>query len=152
MKKCPSCGTLVSIWQRDLFSGRCRKCQAHVVAEQERVRQEQQRVRQEEDAAREAAFQQELRGQLPKEQTQASALPPCPDCGAALVEIKLFGRGAENPFSGAAIDTAVVYYTDADASRSWWLGMLKERGKVRATICRSCHRIFLHGVPIGPSW
>jgi len=160
MKKCPRCETLVSIWQRDLFSGICRKCRVQAVVEQERIHQEAEasrlraianQVKAQQDRDNEqcqAASQREFREQLQQQRTHSSALPPCPDCGAALVEIKLFGRGAENPLSGAAIDTAVVYFSDADASRSWGFAMLKEKGMVRATICPSCHRIFLYGVPL----
>jgi uncharacterized OB-fold protein len=77
-------------------------------------------------------------------------VPPttvCPDCGGELAPVKLFGRGSENPFSGAAIDTELSYYTDADAQRGTWLGMFTERGRVRTTLCQSCRRLFLHGFP-----
>lgn len=70
----------------------------------------------------------------------SASLPPCPDCGAGQIEIILFGR-----------NIAVVCYTDADASVGWASRKYK-RGKVRATICISCHRIFLHGVPLESPW
>jgi hypothetical protein len=63
----------------------------------------------------------------------------------------LFARGAANPFSGAAIDAHLGYFTDAEANRSLMLGMFKESGVVRATICATCHRIFLHGFPTNQS-
>ena len=162
----------MSIWRRDLFSGMCRECRGQVAAEQERIRQQLaakwDRLRQEEEAAqervneeeirvarelsrqrREAAMQEDLNQQFEKQQQEHSvSLLPCPDCRAGLVEIKLFGRSAENPLSGAAIDTAVVYFAYAEASRSWGFAMLKEKGNVRVTMCTSCHRIFLHGVPL----
>jgi hypothetical protein len=72
---------------------------------------------------------------------------PCPDCSGELVAIKLFGRGRENPISGAALDAEVVYYTDENAERSFILGMLEATGIVRATMCSVCRRIFLHAVP-----
>ena len=80
------------------------------------------------------------------EQQHTSSLPPCPDCGAALVEIKLFCRGA-NGRTGS-IDSEINYYTDARASRSFFYGKFTEKGSVRTTICTVCHRIFLHGVPL----
>jgi hypothetical protein len=165
MKKCPRCGKPVSMWQRDLFSGICHKCRTQEAAELERIRQQEEAARQraidaqiraEQDRARqrrEAALGEDLGQQLEKQrQLQSVSLPPCPDCGADLVEIKLFGRSGENPLSGAAIDTAVVYYAHVEARRGWAFGMLKEQGGVRATICTSCHRIFLHGVPLDSPW
>ncbi len=71
----------------------------------------------------------------------------CPDCGGLLQGIALFGRGPSNPLSGAAIDTAVLYYTDAGAKRSRWLEMLEEQGTVETSMCTACHRIFLYGIP-----
>jgi hypothetical protein len=77
-----------------------------------------------------------------------SALPTtCPDCGGALRAITLFGRGPQNPISGAATDTAVIYYTDAEANRSPWLSMLDIQGEVRTLMCRGCNRLFFYGVP-----
>jgi hypothetical protein len=77
-----------------------------------------------------------------------AALPSaCPDCAGPLHEITLFARSAENPISGAAIDTAVVYYTGAEATRSTWLSMFQVRGEVRTLMCGKCARIFLYGVP-----
>jgi hypothetical protein len=72
---------------------------------------------------------------------------PCPNCKGELVDIKLFGRGAKNFLSGAALDSEVMYYADADAERSSFLSMFEEAGTVRATLCNGCRRIFLHGVP-----
>ncbi len=72
---------------------------------------------------------------------------PCPDCGGALVAIKLFGRGWKNPISGAAVDAEVMYYADEHTKRSGLLSMFEEAGTVRATMCSGCRRIFLHAVP-----
>jgi hypothetical protein len=72
---------------------------------------------------------------------------PCPDCNGELVGIKLFGRGWQNTLSGAAVDSEVTYYADADAPRSSFLSMFEVAGTVRATRCIGCLRIFLHGVP-----
>ncbi len=71
----------------------------------------------------------------------------CPDCSGELMHIKLFGRGWQNPISGAAIDCELAYYADADAERSSFLNMFEEAGIVRATMCNDCMRIFLRGVP-----
>jgi hypothetical protein len=87
-----------------------------------------------------------------REKEEASMSRPaherkCPDCSGELVPIKLFGRGWKNPLSGAAIDTEVMYYADADAKRSTFLNMFEEAGTVEATLCNDCRRIFLHGLP-----
>jgi hypothetical protein len=65
--------------------------------------------------------------------------------------VTLFGRGPENPLSGAAVDTALVYYTDGDPERgSVWLGfgMLTPKGKVRTLMCTACQRFFFYGAPL----
>jgi uncharacterized OB-fold protein len=78
--------------------------------------------------------------------TSQSDLPnACPDCGDSLQPVQLFGRGPANPLSGAALDAAVIYYTDAGAERSTWLSKFEEKGRVEARMCASCRRIFLYG-------
>jgi hypothetical protein len=65
--------------------------------------------------------------------------------------VTLFGRGPENPISGAAIDAALLYYTDAAGERGsvWWgFGMLTPKGTVRTMMCTACRRIFLYGTPL----
>jgi hypothetical protein len=79
--------------------------------------------------------------------SQTTRQRQCPDCNGELVNIKLFGRGWQNPISGSAIDAEVAYYTDVDAERSAFLSMFEEAGTVRATMCDGCRRIFLHGIP-----
>lgn len=79
--------------------------------------------------------------------TQPALPTACPDCGGAMREIILFGRGPQNPLSGAACDTAVVHYTDAKATRSAWLEMFDVEGEVRSMLCRKCNRLFLYGLP-----
>jgi len=79
--------------------------------------------------------------------SQSTLENQCPDCGGGLTAIKLFGRGWENPVSGAAIDAEVVHYAEADAVRSTFKSMFTETGTVRATLCGECRRIFLHGDP-----
>ncbi len=79
--------------------------------------------------------------------SHSAQLGPCPDCGGALAAIKLFGRGWKNPVSGAAVDAEVMYYADGNAQRSSFLGMFREAGTVRTTMCVGCRRIFLHAVP-----
>jgi hypothetical protein len=70
----------------------------------------------------------------------------CPDCNGELVAIKLFGRN-QHPLGGRVIDAEVIYYAEADAERSFFLGMFKEVGIISASMCNGCRRIFLHGVP-----
>jgi hypothetical protein len=79
--------------------------------------------------------------------SQSTQAVQCPDCGGNLTAIKLFGRGWENPVSGAAIDAEVVHYAEADAQRSTFKSMFTEAGTVHATLCGKCRRIFLHGDP-----
>jgi hypothetical protein len=79
--------------------------------------------------------------------SQSSPPNTCPDCGGTLRPIQLFGRGPANPLSGAATDTVVAYYTEAGAERSTWLAMFQEAGRVHASMCAGCHRIFLYGSP-----
>jgi hypothetical protein len=69
----------------------------------------------------------------------------CPDCGGTFARVKIIARGSENPISGAAIDTEVKLYAEADAQRSTWLRMFTPAGRVRALMCQSCCRIFLYG-------
>lgn len=65
------------------------------------------------------------------------------------MDIKLFGRSWKNPLSGGAIDTEMTFYAPADAQRTYFKSMYEETGTVRTTMCKECHRIFLHGVPKG---
>jgi hypothetical protein len=70
----------------------------------------------------------------------------CPDCGAPLQAIKLFGRGPES-LAGLAIESDLTFYTHADAERGMWSSKFKVDGEVQASICTSCRRIFLYGAP-----
>lgn len=112
------------------------------MAIEEQIREERARARQK----REAALQAEFSRQLEKQQQRESlSLPACPDCGAALVEVKLFVSGAEG-------DVPVAHITDGEKSPSLYFVRLKAIGGVQTTICTSCHRIFLHGVPLEPTF
>ena len=71
----------------------------------------------------------------------------CPDCGAPLQAIKLFGRGPES-LAGIAYDSDVTFYTTADAGRGTWSSKYKVDGAVQAYICTACRRIFLYGEPV----
>ena len=71
----------------------------------------------------------------------------CPDCGAPMQAIKLFGRGPEI-LAGLAIESDVTYYTAADAERGMWSSNFKVDGEVQSFICPSCRRIFLYGTPV----
>lgn len=79
--------------------------------------------------------------------TQSVLPTTCPDCAGPLFAVTLFGRSSRNPVSGAAIDAAVVYYTNAEATRSTWLSMFEVEGEVRSMMCRACGRLFLYGEP-----
>ena len=78
----------------------------------------------------------------------------CPDCRGDLEPIKLLARtplleGALSFPQYVESDGAVVRYAAADAKRSdtgnW---TYRVAGTVKATLCSSCHRIFLHGEPV----
>jgi hypothetical protein len=71
----------------------------------------------------------------------------CPDCKGELLPIKLFGRGWENPLTGVAADSELVYYAPTGAERSGFSGMYKPEGTVGAFLCHTCGRIFLYGNP-----
>jgi len=79
--------------------------------------------------------------------TQTSLPTICPDCAGSMREVTLFGRGLQKSVSAAAVDAAVVHYTDAKATRSTWLSMFQVEGDVRSMLCRACGRLFLYGVP-----
>jgi hypothetical protein len=69
----------------------------------------------------------------------------CPDCKGELTEIKLFGRGWENPISGVAVDADLSYFTEGEAERSSFSGKFKPKGHVESYLCQVCGRIFLFG-------
>lgn len=78
----------------------------------------------------------------------AHSLPStCPDCGGSFRKITLFGRGMQNPVSGAAHDAAVVHYAAAQARRGFWLGMFDAEGTIDALLCGECSRVFLYASP-----
>jgi hypothetical protein len=70
----------------------------------------------------------------------------CPDCGGALTPIKLIAR---TPVKGQLkpSDGAVVRYAIPEAKRGWFVSQYDVAGRVSATLCQSCHRIFLYGHP-----
>ena len=69
----------------------------------------------------------------------------CPDCGAEMRTVKLFGRGWENAI-GLAVDTELAFYTGAEAGRSGLSGMFKAEGQVESWLCSGCGRIFLYAI------
>ena len=69
----------------------------------------------------------------------------CSDCNGELTQIKLFGRGWENPVSGVAIDIDLSYYAEGEAERSSFSGMVKQKGNVESYLCTTYWRIFLFG-------
>jgi len=81
---------------------------------------------------------------MPPSSSQPGA---CPDCGAPLQPIKLFGRGPES-LAGIALESDITFYTAAGAERGTWSGKYKVDGVVQAYMCTSCRRIFLYGEPV----
>jgi hypothetical protein len=69
----------------------------------------------------------------------------CPDCRGDLQQIKLFARTFIG-WPGVGQDGAVTRYAIPEAKRNG-LSQFKEEGKVSASLCSSCHRIFLYGEP-----
>jgi hypothetical protein len=137
MSNCRKCGRQVSIWSRDLISGVCKYCRNAEAKQQAEVEQDEAR------RAHEAA------NEMMKQRQGIPQVYPngCPSCGSRLSPIMLFGRSGEAPLTGYPVDAGVAYYTDPEAEKSFWSTRFIEKGVVRAVICQSCHRIFLHGFP-----
>ncbi len=70
----------------------------------------------------------------------------CPDCAGPLAPIVLFAREEANLRQGLGINAAVVHYVGIESAQGG-TGRLKELGRLRASKCEKCHRIFLHGAP-----
>jgi hypothetical protein len=63
----------------------------------------------------------------------------CPDCGAAMHEIRVIDKGPRRHYD--------LEYTTCEAKRSYWLKCFPVKGAVRAVMCQDCHRIILFGEP-----
>ncbi|MBM79418.1 MAG: hypothetical protein CMJ78_02335 [Planctomycetaceae bacterium] len=141
VKTCSKCGKKITLLNRDLTTGLCAKCarqqsqdrkDAEKATAQERQRAEQDR--QLEDARKSHGI--------------SNTYPDgCPDCGGVLNPITLFGREEYNLLQGLGVDAGVQYYSDASNEPGIFYGRYSISGRVRASMCSSCRRIFLHGVP-----
>jgi hypothetical protein len=141
MRNCTRCGKPAPLWGIDLTTGICGDCRKD-------DREAEHRRRQEEEERYKAAAMELQHTQEQIQQKKIDALHGrCLECGGSFKPIRLFGRGAPNPLSGAAVDTELLYYTDEDAGRSMMFAMFAESGYVRAAICSSCRRIVLRGEP-----
>jgi hypothetical protein len=66
----------------------------------------------------------------------------CTNCSGELTWIKLIGRGWENPLTGAAIETDLAFYREADTKRNTFTGKFGPKSSVDKFLCNSCGRIF----------
>jgi hypothetical protein len=64
----------------------------------------------------------------------------CPDCGGTVTEIRLIDKA----HGGGHHD---LEYTLEEAKRGLWLGRFPIEGRVAASMCGQCGRIFLYGIP-----
>jgi len=141
MRNCTRCGKPAPLWGIDLATGICGDCRKD-------DREAEHRRREDEEWRYKAAAMERQRAQEQIQQKKIDALHGrCLECGGSFEPIRLFGRSAANPLSGAAVDTELLYYTDEDAGRSMMFAMFTETGYVRAAICSSCRRIVLRGEP-----
>jgi hypothetical protein len=67
----------------------------------------------------------------------------CPDCAGDLQPIKLFARTMVG-WPGCGQDGAMTRYAAPETKRNG-ISQFEVMGRVSATLCSSCHRIFLHG-------
>src|SRR5689334_18306293 len=134
---CAKCGEGVSLWSRDLGSGLCPKCkEAEKQAEASRKQAEalEQATRERRSLARQAGI--------------TSVYPKgCPDCGGELAPVALFARQEYNLREGLGTDAAVGYYTDSTAYQGLVTGRLPVRGRIFASMCEGCRRVYFHGIP-----
>jgi hypothetical protein len=130
-------GQTTPIWSRDLASGLCKRCRDAEAKQQAEEEIERARIAQE-------AADERMRQRQGIPQVYPNG---CPNCSGDLAPIMLFGRSGEAPLTGYRVDARVSYYTDPEAEKGFWSTRYEEKGVVRATMCQSCHRVFLHGFP-----
>jgi hypothetical protein len=148
VKTCSKCGKKITLLNRDLTTGLCANCarqqsqerkNAEKAAVEERQSAEQDRQSAEQDRQLEAAR---------KKHGIPNTYPDgCPDCGGVLNAIALFGREEFNLRQGLGVDAGVQYYSAASNEQGFFTGRYSISGRVKASMCSTCHRIFLHGVP-----
>ena len=141
VKTCSKCGTKVTLLNRDLTTGLCANC----------ARQQSQDRKDAEKAAAQEKQRAEQHRQL-EEARNSHGIPQtypdgCPDCGGVLNAIALFGREEFNLRQGLGVDAGVQYYSEASNEQGFFTGRYSISGRLRASMCSSCRRIFLHGVP-----
>lgn len=141
MKACGKCGKKLTLFNRDLTSDRCATC----------VREEKEQRKEAEKAAAEAR-EQESRDVMAEQARKRHGIPTvypegCPDCGSRLEPISLFGREEFNLRQGMGVDSGVRYYSDANEEQGFVTGRYAISGEVKASMCTTCYRIFLHGIP-----
>lgn len=134
VKPCEICGKKVTILNRDLATGLCADCA--------RIQRQDQK-----DAENEAAEQRQQ-----QQQRDSHGIPNvypngCPDCGGVLNAIAMFAREKMNLRQGYGVDAGVQYYSDASDEQGFFTGRHSISGRIRASMCTSCHRVFLHGEP-----
>ena len=141
MKTCSKCGKKITLLNRDLTTGLCANC----------ARQQSQERKNAEKAAveeRQSAEQDRQLEAARKKHGIPNTYPDgCPDCGGVLNAIALFGREEFNLRQGLGVDAGVQYYSAASNEQGFFTGRYSISGLVKASMCSTCHRIFLHGVP-----
>ena len=68
----------------------------------------------------------------------------CPDCEAAMSEIRLIDKAHGNAHRD-------VEYALADSKRGFWLGRFPIEGRITGFMCGECGRIVLYGKPASRS-
>ena len=134
MKTCTICGKKVTLLNRDLATGLCANC----------ARQQSQERK---DAEKAATEERQLENTRKSHGIPNTYPDGCPDCGGVLNAIALFGREEFNLRQGLGVDAGVQYYSAASNEQGFFSGRYSISGRVKSSMCSSCHRIFLHGVP-----
>ena len=134
MKTCTICGKKVTLLNRDLATGLCANC----------ARQQSQERK---DAEKAATEERQLENARKSHGIPNTYPDGCPDCGGVLNAIALFGREEFNLRQGLGVDAGVQYYSAASNEQGFFTGRYSISGRVKASMCSTCHRIFLHGVP-----
>lgn len=70
----------------------------------------------------------------------------CPECETALQPIKLIDA-TNLGMSSEGCGHVELSYAAPEAKRSFFLGVIQRQGTVKGSICPTCGRIFLYGVP-----
>ena len=68
----------------------------------------------------------------------------CPDCGTKVQTIKLVDA-TELGFGREGTTHVELGYAAADATPSFFMGKIKQLGRVKGQICPDCGRILLYG-------